>query len=140
MCTSEQTVSMPGNARSTKPEVVEFDQSAAANAAVLLFQTESRHLNLDEGAEVLLGRAHPTNAVDPQVDLTAYDAPSKGVSRLHAAIRRDQAGWWITDLDSSNGTWVNGQRLAPHQRYKLKGVNDVQFARLTFRIALIQEH
>ncbi len=140
MCASEETTSRSGIAQSPKPAAIEYNPSTGANVAVLLFQTESRRVNLDEGAEILLGRTHPTNAVDPQVDLTGYDAPSKGVSRIHAAIKRDPAGWWITDLDSSNGTWVNGQRLAPHQRYQLKGVNDVQLARLTFRIALIQEN
>jgi pSer/pThr/pTyr-binding forkhead associated (FHA) protein len=138
--TSEHTVTRTDNARSAKADVINYDPSIGANAAVLSFEIESRRVSLDQGAEVFLGRTHPSNIVDPQVDLTAYDARSKGVSRLHAAIKRDQAGWWITDLNSSNGTWINGQRLAPHQRYQLKGVNDVQLARLTFRITLVQEY
>ncbi len=32
-------------------------------------------------------------------------------SRVHAAINRDDEGWWITDRGSSNGTYVNGQQV-----------------------------
>lgn len=38
------------------------------------------------------------------------------VSDLHAVLERFSAGWCATDLGSSNGTWVNGERIwAPHR-------------------------
>jgi hypothetical protein len=33
------------------------------------------------------------------------------VSRRHAQVRRTEDGWEILDLDSTNGTWVNGWRV-----------------------------
>ena len=36
---------------------------------------------------------------------------SREVSRRHAEIVRDEAGWVIQDLDSRNGTFVNGERV-----------------------------
>ena len=33
------------------------------------------------------------------------------VSRRHAQIRRAGAGWLVSDLGSSNGTWVEGRRV-----------------------------
>jgi pSer/pThr/pTyr-binding forkhead associated (FHA) protein len=33
------------------------------------------------------------------------------VSRLHAVFDRFPAGWCVTDLGSSNGTYVNGERI-----------------------------
>jgi two-component system NtrC family sensor kinase len=37
------------------------------------------------------------------------------VSRQHAEIRRVDGGYVIADLDSSNGTFVNGQRIREHR-------------------------
>ena len=34
-----------------------------------------------------------------------------GVSRQHAGIRGDAEGFWIADLGSRNGTYINGERL-----------------------------
>jgi pSer/pThr/pTyr-binding forkhead associated (FHA) protein len=37
--------------------------------------------------------------------------PDESVSRLHAQILRQQTGLYLTDLDSSNGTYLNGVRI-----------------------------
>ena len=42
--------------------------------------------------------------------------PAKAVSRQHAQMVRTPAGFEIEDLDSSNGTFLNGSRLAVHNR------------------------
>ena len=46
-----------------------------------------------------------------------------GVSRNHAQICRDEDGWSVTDLGSTNGTIVNGEpvterRLAAHHPHR----------------------
>jgi FHA domain/Domain of unknown function (DUF1707) len=33
------------------------------------------------------------------------------VSRRHAALRCEEGHWYLADLGSSNGTWVNGRRV-----------------------------
>lgn len=37
--------------------------------------------------------------------------PDGRVSRLHAVLERYAAGWVVRDLDSRNGTFVNGERV-----------------------------
>jgi pSer/pThr/pTyr-binding forkhead associated (FHA) protein len=39
--------------------------------------------------------------------------PSPEVSRQHAQITRVDDGFYLTDLGSSNGTFVNGERIGP---------------------------
>lgn len=41
--------------------------------------------------------------------ITLTDDPT--VSRLHAVIERFDTGWCVRDLGSSNGTFVNGERI-----------------------------
>ena len=42
-------------------------------------------------------------------DIALADDPS--ASKLHAMIEQFAAGWCVSDLGSSNGTWVNGERI-----------------------------
>jgi hypothetical protein len=43
----------------------------------------------------------------------AYFENEKTVSRSHASVEFRDGEWRITDLASTNGTWVNGRRLEP---------------------------
>jgi pSer/pThr/pTyr-binding forkhead associated (FHA) protein len=49
-------------------------------------------------------------------DISLSDDPT--VSHLHAKLERFGAGWCITDLGSSNGTWVNGRRIWGSERLR----------------------
>lgn len=45
-------------------------------------------------------------------------ASMRYISSRHARVTHDSQGWWITDLGSTNGTYVNDDRLEvniPHQ-------------------------
>jgi predicted component of type VI protein secretion system len=39
-------------------------------------------------------------------------------SHLHAVLEQFPAAWCITDLGSSNGTWINGRRIAGQSRVR----------------------
>ncbi|MFN0011008.1 MAG: ATP-binding protein [Phycisphaerales bacterium] len=41
------------------------------------------------------------------------------VSRRHAELTPDEGQWWLSDLGSQNGTWVNGVRIGERTRLKL---------------------
>lgn len=52
----------------------------------------------------------------------------KSISRVHARICQDKKGCSVIDLGSTNGTYVNGIRLAERQRKYLEKGDEVRFA------------
>ena len=68
---------------------------------------------------MMLGRASEAEGYRPDFDMTFYDEGDY-VSRRHARISRGRGGYFIADLDSSNGTTVNGQALVPNRAYRLR--------------------
>jgi hypothetical protein len=55
------------------------------------------------------------------------------VSRLHAVLDRFAAGWCVTDLGSSNGTYVNGERILTARRLRHGDEIKVGATKLLFR-------
>lgn len=55
------------------------------------------------------------------------------VSRIHAKIIREGENCYIIDLNSKNGTWVNGVPLNPEEKTTLKRNDIICFAREEFR-------
>lgn len=43
----------------------------------------------------------------------------EALSRQHALIEHDHENFYITDLGSSNGVFVDGERLPPHERHQI---------------------
>jgi pSer/pThr/pTyr-binding forkhead associated (FHA) protein len=60
-----------------------------------------------------------------------FVVPYKLLSREHAEFLVDQNGVLLTDLGSSNGTFVNGKRV---KQARLKGNETITFAKLPFTI------
>jgi pSer/pThr/pTyr-binding forkhead associated (FHA) protein len=71
-------------------------------------------LPLADRSEFSLGRSAEGQPIVPDVDLSPYNAYTNGVSRLHAVVKRLGDKIVLMDLGSSNGTYLNGNRLAPY--------------------------
>ena len=104
------------------------------NKIFFVFHSAQVCFDIEVGQELILGRVHPMSALKPQVDLTAYGGLTDGISRLHASLQHELSGWYITDLNSSNGTWVNEVRLAPYMPYRLPRDNRILFTQLSLTI------
>ena len=85
-----------------------------ADAIALYINNAENPLVIDISQEAILGRFTPNSPSQPRVDLMPYGAYEKGVSRMHAVIKRSASGGLtIEDLLSNNGTYLNGVRQ-PH--------------------------
>jgi pSer/pThr/pTyr-binding forkhead associated (FHA) protein len=54
------------------------------------------------------------------------------VSGRHAAISYEGDGFIVTDLDSTNGTRLNGQKLAPNKPERLKDGDEIIMGKTVF--------
>ena len=83
---------------------------------------------------IILGRYAPSTPTQPRIDLNPFGAIEKGVSRMHAAIKRTDIGLSVEDLSSSNGTWLNETRLQPYTPQALYPGDRLRLSQLTMQI------
>ncbi len=55
------------------------------------------------------------------------------ISAEHARLTREGGRWWVTDLGTTNGTFVNGVRVERPTR--LMAGDEVRFGRVRSRLA-----
>ena len=95
-----------------------------------------RKIPLAGGNEFVLGRLDATRGVFPDVDLTLDGGLEGGVSRRHARIQRQRTQFFIEDLGSANGTFLNGQRLTPYLPHPLHDGDELQLGRVRIQVAV----
>jgi serine/threonine-protein kinase len=77
------------------------------------------------GGETNIGRWDADGGIFPDVDLD-QDDPEAKVSRRHARIIREGHQFYIEDLGSTNGTFINrGRRLLPGNRHPLNNGDEI---------------
>ncbi len=90
-------------------------------------------LVLQGESEYTLGRDGPEKEL-PVVSLNPFGAREKGVSRRHASLRIDRRQLLLTDLSSSNGTWLNDTQLPAQSPTRLESGDEIRLGKLAFRI------
>jgi hypothetical protein len=85
-------------------------------------ETRTPPLALPVGSTVTLGRSRDCDCVltDPTV------------SRRHACVRHRDGGWWLRDLGSFNGTYVNGCRVL--DQVEVRAGDRVSLGATTYRL------
>lgn len=61
---------------------------------------------------------------------------NKMISRVHCKVTGSRGRYWITDLQSSNGTYINNMRLQPNQPHELKSGDIVRMANSDFQAVI----
>lgn len=90
-------------------------------------------LPLPAASQAIIGRSDPVSKFYPDIDLNPYGALDQGVGRRHARIFLQGGQVLIEDLDSINGTLVNGQRALPFQPRPLSDGDQITLGRMLLR-------
>ncbi len=117
--------------REGKP--VEFDSGKPKHSAgprLELFDGKHAFPLPTDRTEFIVGREDPVSQIFPEVDLTSYGGEAGGVSRQHARINRSGNNWSVTDLDSTNHTRVDGERIEPNTPNPIVDGTKLQFGRI----------
>lgn len=102
--------------------------------AHVIHHDRSVALNLSATGSLLLGRQQLGETQEPKLDLAEFDALEAGVSRQHARFELRDYSLYITDLDSTNGTYLNGLRILPWQPRVVRDGDEVRLGRLKLQI------
>ncbi|MCJ8279454.1 MAG: FHA domain-containing protein [Rivularia sp. ALOHA_DT_140] len=87
-------------------------------SARLVHVKSDTQLELPQNLSVIhIGKAN--DRVPPDIDVSGFEN-SEVVSRIHADIRVEGDAYYIEDVGSSNGTYVNGMSLLPGNRHRLR--------------------
>lgn len=60
--------------------------------------------------------------------------PQEEISRIHAKLEKEGEEYFVTDLNSTNGTFVNGERLSPNEKRKILPGDKLCFATLRYLV------
>jgi pSer/pThr/pTyr-binding forkhead associated (FHA) protein len=107
----------------------------------LLLQIESENrttVGLSLNERIVIGRSDEGEKSDLGLDLAPYGAEQHGVSRVHAAFSYDKGAIYIEDLDSTNGTRINGFQLEPKRLYRLRDGDELEFGRARMIVRFVR--
>jgi len=94
-------------------------------------------IGLDVRQMLVIGRSDPDMGEKPDLDLARHRAMEHGISRHHAALIPTNDALYLTDLDSTNGTWINGEFLQPGDRYPLQTGDEVELGLLRLTVKTV---
>jgi pSer/pThr/pTyr-binding forkhead associated (FHA) protein len=111
-----------------KPTTGMLQRTSRLRLRVPKFQAE---IEFDiSSRNAMIGREDRARGIIPNIDLGTYDAVENGISRCHALFQRQGNRAYVVDLKSSNGTFVNGNRLRPHMPQRLGDSDIIRFGKL----------
>ncbi|ALF55444.1 peptide-binding protein [Nostoc piscinale CENA21] len=101
-------------------------QAPAGVARTQLQQVTARLVHIQSDREIELPQSlsvihmgKPNDRIPPDIDVSGF-SNSEIVSRIHADIRVEGDAFYVEDVGSSNGTYINNLPLLPGNRHRLR--------------------
>lgn len=112
------------------PPSSDYDETDL-EVGTLMLEIEGAAVIKPMAARITLGRRSDLIKTEYLIDLTPFDAVSKGVSRIHAEFQVvAETNLMLRDLASANGTAINGVSLKPHELYRVQNGDQIQLGNL----------
>lgn len=108
--------------------------AAAPAGPRLVVVASGAEIPLPAAEEILVGREDPVSGVYPDVDMTPHGGEEGGISRRHARIIVEGGNYFVEDLDSTNFTFVNKQKVAAKTRQPVHDGDEIRFGRVALTL------
>ena len=95
-----------------------------------------RQIQLPSNEEVQVGRLDAAHGIFPDIDLTPDGGLERGVSRRHCKIYEQGGEYFVEDLGSANGTFLDDERLTPYLPHVLNDGDRLQLGRVELEVAI----
>src|SRR5690606_18411784 len=125
-----------GYPRSSQPAPQTTTQADMVRV-VLYVGEKGRPLPLEISGRRVLGIETDEEAPQPDIDLKRFAAQQYGVQRRHVALICEQGDLYIEDLNSERGTRINGLRLSPGKRYRLRNHDELELGELRMSLRFL---
>jgi len=131
----EMTEEIEGKKTGPSANTLDLESDDEMQTVLLISQTDlcekRKLLSLSERREI------PINyfpfLIGKNKGLVDFCLNEPGVSRLHAKLEKEGKEYYITDLNSTNGTKINGQLLEANEKRQLRIGDELEFAGSLFR-------
>ena len=101
----------------------------------LIVAASGASLPLPSAVQAIIGRGDPVSNFFPEIDLNPYGAIDNGVGRRHVRLFVQGGQVLIEDLDSTNGTLLNSQKLTARQPQPLRDGDQISVGKLLLRFS-----
>jgi pSer/pThr/pTyr-binding forkhead associated (FHA) protein len=109
----------------------------AMNLSTVRFILPNGHSeDVPAGEQIIIGR-QAGNDNEVNFDLSVIYGPDSGISRTHAVMQISTDSVSIRDLDSRNGTFLNGQELYPHRDYTVNDGDELRVGKVKMRVIFL---
>jgi pSer/pThr/pTyr-binding forkhead associated (FHA) protein len=105
----------------------------------LVVAGSGRRIRVVSKDEHILGRKDNRTGATPGVDLSEEGGYDAGVSRQHAIISVQNGVCLVEDLESSNGTFINGRQLEPYKPTAIYHRDSLTLGKLLVRVEFSQD-
>ena len=111
----------------------------AINIEVEVLNT-GRKVLLSADREILVGRLDAAHGIFPELDMTTDGGLEQGVSRRHARIYTRDGTCFVEDLDSTNGTFLNDERVTPYLPYAFRDGDMLMFGTMRIKVSTYSDN
>jgi CRP-like cAMP-binding protein len=112
--------------------------AAAQNLALRIVASGQVLLLEPERSEFLVGRPDPVTGIQPEINLGPFDT-MRTLSRRHAKILKEGGLYFVREeVGTTNGTFVNGERIKTGAAVPLKPGNRLRFGSIEVEVIAVQ--